>query len=212
MNKESQPPSLPVYEHFYSFQGEGVHMGCAAYFIRTYGCPVRCPWCDSMGTWHPEHKVKNIQRLAITTLLQKVLETNCKFVVITGGEPAVHNLHPLVSALREAKVPSHIETSGAYPINSVLDWITVSPKKWKHPLIENLEKSNEIKLIIEDFSSFSYWLPIIEPYMDGKDVWLHPEWSQINNINLLSHIADLIKQYGAPFRAGWQMHKLYQVE
>src|SRR5690606_10755697 len=45
----------PVHEQFHTWQGEGVHMGRSAYFIRTFGCPVKCPWCDSAGTWHPDH-------------------------------------------------------------------------------------------------------------------------------------------------------------
>ena len=45
---------LPIHEQFYTFQGEGTHSGQSAYFIRTFGCPIHCPWCDSSGTWHPE--------------------------------------------------------------------------------------------------------------------------------------------------------------
>ena len=47
---------LSIHERFFSIQGEGVHMGRSAFFIRTLGCPVKCPWCDSAGTWHPGFK------------------------------------------------------------------------------------------------------------------------------------------------------------
>ena len=33
-------------EHFYTIQGEGMHQGRAAYFIRLGGCDVGCVWCD----------------------------------------------------------------------------------------------------------------------------------------------------------------------
>ena len=34
---------LPIYEQFFTWQGEGIHQGRSAYFIRTFGCPVHCP-------------------------------------------------------------------------------------------------------------------------------------------------------------------------
>ena len=50
----------PVYERFYTWQGEGVHLGRAAYFIRLYGCPQSCPWCDSAGTWHRDYRPDSV--------------------------------------------------------------------------------------------------------------------------------------------------------
>ena len=43
--------NYPVAEAFFSVQGEGLHMGRSAYFIRLYGCNVKCPWCDSKPAW-----------------------------------------------------------------------------------------------------------------------------------------------------------------
>ena len=114
---------LPIHEQFYSFQGEGVHIGRAAYFIRTFGCPVHCPWCDSAGTWHPDYIPEKVHRFDVATLVQAVNETNAEFVVVTGGEPTVHNLSPLVDALHEVGLKAHLETSGAFPIKGDFDWI-----------------------------------------------------------------------------------------
>jgi 7-carboxy-7-deazaguanine synthase len=50
----------PVMEHFYSVQGEGVHTGKPAYFIRLAGCDVGCSWCDVKESW----KVADHQWLA----------------------------------------------------------------------------------------------------------------------------------------------------
>ena len=39
---------LPIHETFQStVQGEGYWTGCLVDFIRLYGCPVGCPWCDT---------------------------------------------------------------------------------------------------------------------------------------------------------------------
>ena len=53
----------PVHETFHSWQGEGDHSGKSAFFVRLYGCPVHCPWCDSAGTWHPDYVPEKVDRI-----------------------------------------------------------------------------------------------------------------------------------------------------
>ena len=125
--------TLPIHERFHSFQGEGCHAGRAAFFIRTYGCPVHCPWCDSAGTWHPDLKPDALNRMDVAALAEEAAAARPAFVVVTGGEPAIHDLAPLTDALRAAGLPVHLETSGAFPVRGHFDWITLSPKRWKLP-------------------------------------------------------------------------------
>lgn len=208
--------TLPIHEQFYTFQGEGAHLGRAAYFIRTFGCPVHCPWCDSAGTWHPDYIPKHINRLKPETLAASVAQTQAEFTVITGGEPAIHDLRLLTDALHAIGQKTHLETSGAFPIRGTFDWITLSPKRWKPPLAENVALANEFKLIIDQPEA-------IEEYVDtliargahlsaDNIVWLHPEWSQHDNPTVLNAITEWIKAHGAPYRAGWQLHKNYAAD
>src|SRR6266700_593262 len=96
--------SLPIHERFHSFQGEGIHMGRPAFFIRTMFCPVKCPWCDSAGTWNPNWIPKGELRMTPEQLVDEVMAgPKVDFVVITGGEPTIHNLHSLTRNLWEAK-------------------------------------------------------------------------------------------------------------
>src|SRR6195952_1011763 len=89
---------LPVMESFYTLQGEGFHQGRAAYFIRLAGCDVGCVWCDVKESWdasiHPMMKISDLVSL--------VKQTPAKLVVITGGEPLMHNLDELTHALQAA--------------------------------------------------------------------------------------------------------------
>ena len=85
----------PVYERFHSWQGEGLHWGKSAFFIRLHGCPVHCPWCDSAGTWHPDHKPESVDRMNPDELADEAFMACPEIVVITGGEPAIHNLQNL---------------------------------------------------------------------------------------------------------------------
>ena len=117
-------------EHFYTLQGEGFHSGVASYFIRLGGCDVGCVWCDVKDSWdaskHPQMTVDDIVSIAS--------ENPARVAVITGGEPAMYDLTALCDALHNAGFQTHIETSGAYPIKGALDWVTVSPKKFKAPV------------------------------------------------------------------------------
>lgn len=202
--------TLPIYETFYSWQGEGLYMGQAAYFIRTFGCPVQCPWCDSAGTWHPDFKPKKINRVSCQDLAQLAKNTLCNFAVITGGEPAIHDLNALTKALHAYSISVHLETSGAFPIKGAIDWITLSPKTYKLPLEENLQKAHEFKLIIDTPSAIDYWLNIVMDY--PKPTWLHPEWSQRNNPEVLNAITTAVKKYGKTLRVGYQLHKLFHAD
>ncbi len=186
-------------------------MGKAAFFIRLYGCPVHCPWCDSAETWQPKLKPKHIERFTEVELVEQACQHNPEFVVITGGEPTIHDLKPLTDALHAAKLPCHLETCGAFTIRGDFDWITLSPKRLKMPLAENLQKADEFKLIIEDNKDIQWWTEQCQLLQNNPNVWLHPEWSKRSDPVVLNSISNWIQLNGAPFRAGWQLHKCYGV-
>lgn len=187
-------------------------MGRAAYFIRTFGCPVHCPWCDSAGTWHPDHVPARVPREEPAVLADAALASGCSIVVITGGEPAIHDLTELTGEIRRRGLPVHLETSGGFPLRGAFDWVTVSPKWGKEPLAEVLAAADEIKLIVEEPGSIGDWWERLAGDVSGVPVWLHPEWSVRGDEGVLSAINDWVKSRGDPFRAGWQLHKEYGVE
>lgn len=207
-----------VHERFHSFQGEGVHAGRSAFFIRLFGCPIKCPWCDSAGTWHPEHRPATIPRMSATELAEEAVLTRPEFVVVTGGEPTVWSLGPLVAAIQAAGLPAHLETSGAFVTDAPFDWITVSPKREaSHPL-PMLERANEFKLIVDKPGAALEWVQRIvaaglPPDRWPKHVWLHPEWSLRNDRGTLDEITQAVKLLPLPrLRAGWQLHKLFRAD
>jgi len=203
----------PVHENFHSWQGEGVHLGRAAYFIRLLGCPVKCPWCDSAGTWHPDYLPKPAARESAETLAERAARTRPSFVVLTGGEPAIHPLAPLAEALRARGLPVHLETSGAFPIRGAFDWTTLSPKRAALPLAENLRMASELKLIVEAPDDIEWWMRTLRRLAGrlpaSQPIWLHPEWSKRGDPEVLKAIVERVKRDGDPFRAGYQTHKLY---
>ncbi|MCB1120021.1 MAG: 4Fe-4S cluster-binding domain-containing protein [Verrucomicrobiae bacterium] len=203
---------LPVYETFYTWQGEGCHMGKPAFFIRLFGCPVHCPWCDSAGTWHPDHIPGTVDKFTTEELMLQTQACNPEIVVITGGEPCIHDLTELTKALQAAGFPVHLETAGCFPIRGDFDWVTLSPKVWKKPIPDCLKRANEFKIILDQPDALTIWEDEISPYLREKPIWLHPEWSKREDPQILCLINQAVKERRFPYRAGYQLHKLYGVD
>ena len=164
---------LPLMEAFYTLQGEGYHKGSAAYFIRIGGCDVGCHWCDVKESWDAEkHPPTNIE--SIVTEAKKYSDT----IVVTGGEPLMWDMEPLTTALNEAGLNIHIETSGAYYITGHWDWFCLSPKKNKLPTKEAASRADELKVIIYNKDDFRFAEE--QAQRVGKDcvLYLQPEWSK----------------------------------
>lgn len=195
---------LPVMEQFYTLQGEGFHQGRAAYFVRLGGCDVGCVWCDVKESWeadnHPKHDVKSI-RLGVEG-------TAAEIVVITGGEPLMHNLDKLTSELQLAGVKTHIETSGAYPLSGSWDWICLSPKKFKVPLPEILIRANELKVIIFNKSDFDWAEKHAGMVSPECKLYLQPEWSKADQ--MIPLIIEYVK-VNPKWELSLQIHKYINI-
>lgn len=163
---------LPVAEEFYSVQGEGANAGSAAYFVRLAGCDVRCPFCDSKATWNASrHTLADTNDIAA-----RAANTPARTVVITGGEPLMHNLDALCKALRRHGLTIWLETSGSHSLSGSFDWICVSPKTQKPPLDELLRAADELKVVIEGAQSFQFAERCAAKVPEGCTLTLQAEW------------------------------------
>ena len=191
-------------ESFYSIQGEGFHSGRAAFFIRFAGCDVGCTWCDVKESWDVEqHPI-----VSISKILDEVKVSKTDFVVITGGEPAMYNLGPLTSALKESNIEIAIETSGAYPINGHIDWICLSPKKFKMPLEENYSKAHELKMIAFNNHDFKWALELGQKVSLTCQKFIQPEWDKQEDI--LPKLIEFVKS-NIDWQISLQTHKFLNV-
>jgi organic radical activating enzyme len=202
--KSENAISLPVMEHFYTLQGEGFHQGKAAYFIRLGGCDVGCVWCDVKDSWDAE---KHLQ-VAIQSLKLNVEKTNARIVVITGGEPLMHNLDELTKELQANGIKTHIETSGAHPLSGSWDWICLSPKKFKAPLDEIIPKADELKIVVFNKSDFDWAEKYAALVSQDCKLFLQPEWDKATQITPL--IIDYIK-LNPQWNLSLQIHKYINV-
>jgi 7-carboxy-7-deazaguanine synthase len=191
-------------EHFYTLQGEGFYSGQAAYFIRLGGCDVGCVWCDVKDSWdsgkHPLIDVDKIVAFAA--------EHPGRIAVVTGGEPCMHDLSHLSDALHAAGFRVHIETSGAHPLSGKLDWITLSPKKFKTPLEDCTELADELKVVVYNKSDFLWAEQYAEKVSENCRLYLQPEWSKINTIT--PQIIEYIQKH-PQWQLSLQTHKYINI-
>lgn len=195
---------LPVMEDFYTIQGEGRNTGYAAYFIRLGGCDVGCHWCDVKESWdadrHPLRPVEDV--------VAEAMRHEAKRIVITGGEPLMYNLEPLTTTLHRENVSIFLETSGAYPMSGHFDWVCVSPKKFKAPRPDMLERADELKVIVFNKSDFDWAEQHAKSVRPDCALFLQPEWSKSEQ--LLPEIIDYVKR-NPQWRVSLQTHKYMHI-
>lgn len=195
---------LPVMESFYTIQGEGFHQGRAAYFIRLGGCDVGCVWCDVKDSWDAsKHPL-----ISIDTLVQEIKKTPAKLIVITGGEPLMHDLTDLTKTLQQLGYETNIETSGSHPVSGSWDWVCLSPKKFKAPLPEVVPFANELKVVVFNTSDFDWaekYAALVSP---NCKLYLQPEWDKAATVTPL--LIDYIKDH-PQWELSLQIHKYINV-
>lgn len=215
-------------ESFYTLQGEGYYAGQAAYFIRLGGCDVGCVWCDVKDSWdesvHPRVSIDTIINRALigasastetgNIVTEQFFETEKKLTdrkriaVVTGGEPLLHNLDHLTTALHKAGFQTNIETSGSSPLSGQWDWICLSPKKFKAPRPEILPLANELKVVVFNKTDFAWAEQHAAQTNPNCKLYLQVEWSRRQQMMPL--IVDYIKA-NPKWQISVQIHKYINV-
>jgi len=196
---------LPVMERFYTIQGEGVHSGCPAYFIRLAGCDVGCVWCDVKDSWNAEEH----PLLSVEELINDVVHAGANRVIITGGEPLMHDLQELTVGLRSNAIAVHLETSGVHPLSGEWNWITFSPKKFKRPTEEIFQKAHEMKVIVFHPSDIAWAEELSKRLNSECSLLLQPEWERSEE--MLPLIMNFITSH-PQWRLSLQTHKYIGVQ
>ncbi len=196
--------SYPVMELFYSLQGEGYHQGKAAFFIRLAGCDVGCVWCDVKDSWDAsKHPVLTVEEIVASAAAHP-----SRIAIVTGGEPLLHQLEPLTTALKTAGFQTHIETSGSSPMSGSWDWVCLSPKKFKAALPEAIKAANELKVVVFNNSDFAFANSFLKDIAVDCKKYLQPEWDKSDAMTPL--VIEYIKA-NPSWELSAQLHKYIQV-
>ena len=147
--KETTEKLIPVSEIFYSVQGEGVHAGTPSVFLRTYFCNLTCTWCDTKYTWLNQSDSRSgvdYRRMTHRQVLSGVTAFGCRHLVLTGGEPLLHQaqLAPILRDLKNEGFVVEVETNGTIsPTHKIVEWVdcfNVSPKT-SNSLVEERKRT-----------------------------------------------------------------------
>ena len=127
---------------YWTIQGEKHLCGFQMAFVRLAGCDIGCKFCDT------DYSVKErLTPAQIVERVERVTPTRARdrWVWITGGEPTIHDLGPLLSALKAARFSTALATAGHRRFIPPVDWLSVSP----HSADDFMQKyGNEITLTV----------------------------------------------------------------
>ena len=204
MNTLSKTITYPIVETFHSVQGEGYWTGVNAFFIRLGGCDVHCPWCDTKHSWNPKpHPLQSTGELVLA-----VQNANPAIVIITGGEPLMHDLSPLTTALKDARMQVHLETSGAHQFSGDFDWVTFSPKQFKPPHHSIYSHASELKVVVANEYDLKWAQQQAALVPETALYYLQPEWNSPASKEL---IFNYVLQ-NPEWRISLQTHKLLEIQ
>ena len=154
-----------VKEIFYTLQGEGFHAGRPAVFCRFSGCNLwtgreqdrakaQCRFCDTdfVGTNGENGGVYESVTLLADTIADLFPVTKStgsvgcaeRYVVFTGGEPALQLNTALIAAMHARGIEVGVETNGTLPLPDDIDWVAVSPKAGSQLTVTS---AHELKLV-----------------------------------------------------------------
>lgn len=150
--------SYAVKEMFLTLQGEGVHSGRRAVFVRFAGCNLWsgreqdraraiCQFCDTdfVGTdGDGGGRFGDADSLAAKVEGMWGPVPQERFVVLTGGEPMLQIDNALIDALHARGFTIAMESNGTIAANPGIDWVCISPKAGS----EVVQRSgDELKLV-----------------------------------------------------------------
>lgn len=157
---------MKINEVFKSIQGETTYQGLPFIFIRTTGCNLRCNWCDTQYAYYDGTEY------SVDDLLKIVEKFNCRYVVITGGEPLMQEETPvLVRELIQRGYKVLVETNGSLDISrlhpgaiKIVDIKCPGSGMTERILWENisyLSSHDEVKFVISDYDDYRWTKSVI---------------------------------------------------
>jgi 7-carboxy-7-deazaguanine synthase len=190
---------MKVNEIFYSIQGEGRRAGEASIFIMLSGCDQTCGFCDT--------EFESGQEMTNEELFEKIKHFEGRWIVWTGGEPALQLTEADIAFFKDLGFKQAIETNGNNSVPDGLDWVCVSPKVADHVVAKKFPNGvDELRYV-----RHSGQMACPEPKVEAKEYYLSPRFdgNDINGENLKKCISLILEN--PKWKLSLQSHKILNV-
>ena len=111
---------MKINEIFCSLNGESARAGKRTVFVRTFGCNLRCSYCDTMYAVEGN----DYTDMTIEEIKEKVDSFHCNRVTLTGGEPMIQkdmmDLIYLLDGDCDRLYELEVETNGAVDLTELV--------------------------------------------------------------------------------------------
>lgn len=206
-------------EIFCSIQGESSDSGLPCIFIRLYGCPVGCSYCDQ------PQKPEQRKRISVENIINQVNKfKGVKNVCITGGEPLIYQeTIPIAWELMHLGYRVSIETSGCVPIEDlgyrrsykyVMDIKCPSSGVSEKNLFENLlhlQSNDEVKFVVADREDYEYMKMVLKKYPTQASILVSPMFNKNQKAVIGKDLVEWILEDKLNVRVQIQLHKILGV-
>ena len=207
-------------EIFCSIQGESSDSGLPCVFVRLFGCPVGCSYCDQ------PQKLSEKKRISVGNIINQILKyKGVKYVCITGGEPLIYEeTLPLAWELLYMGYKVSIETSGCVPIQEmgfrtrelkyVMDIKCPSSGVAHKNIFDNLlilNLKDEVKFVIADREDYEYMKAVLRKYPTSASILVSPMFDKNQKAVIGKELVQWILEDGIQCRVQLQLHKILGV-
>ena len=188
-----------INEIFYSVQGEGLHAGRPAHFIRFSGCNLHCPFCD---TKHEEGVMMTDEEI-----LEKI-NFGSNMVVLTGGEPTLFIDEQFIRKLNNLGKYVCIETNGTHELPKGKFFVTLSPKfEFVSKAELKIKRASELKVVWNGKNNMYKYSDIV-----AKHRFIQPCDTQDKekNAQIMQDVVEYVKEH-PEWRVSVQTQKILNV-
>lgn len=188
-----------INEIFYSVQGEGLHAGRPAHFIRFSGCNLHCPFCD---TKHEEGVMMTDEEI-----LEKI-NFGSNMVILTGGEPTLFIDEQFIRKLNNLGKYVCIETNGTHELPKGKFFVTLSPKfEFVSKAELKVKRASELKVVWNGKNNMYKYSDIV-----AKHRFIQPCDTQDKekNAQIMQEVVEYVKEH-PEWRVSVQTQKILNV-
>lgn len=215
-----------ISEIFGSIEGEGIRTGCLATFVRTFGCNLRCNYCDSLYAVDRTTDLfgnQNFKTMAVQEIINECKHLGSKRITFTGGEPLLQkDAYELIDKLLEEDFEVNIETNGAIPIDNFIYFKNRDLSKliitmdWKSPYsgmrdkmindnLKALRSIDVLKFVVANKGDLDDMKQTIQSNDLYCNIFVSPVFGQIEPFEIVDYLKENNLQN---VRIQLQIHKL----